>query len=256
MNNCEKVWCTRALEIEGRAREATIFFKELVWAGMKPLMPAVEIAWSDQKAEKDTSRKNQPFETPLLPIQKLPQRLSGHQATHLLQCPARYFFAALNLKAPEMREERLDPLGEGAILHRVAELLGKNLPKPKDKDEILRAIKEISRKLEITWEEKMLFSFLEHSGCWARLADFLLAGGSETLAVEEWITADLEPVAGLPIQGVGKIDRRDRGIEGERLVDYKRSKIPSKKAINSFADVQLLFYALQLLPENVAECCE
>ncbi|MEA3240041.1 MAG: PD-(D/E)XK nuclease family protein, partial [Pseudomonadota bacterium] len=60
----------------------------------------------------------------------------------------------------------------------------------------------------------------------------------------EWVAADLEPVTGLPIQGVGKIDRRDRGTAGERLVDYKRSKIPAKKAVTSFADVQLLFYAL------------
>ncbi len=250
INNCEKVWCTRALEIEGRTREANIYFKELLWAGMEPLMPAVEIVWADQKTEKKPAGENQPAVSTdrqgeaLLPISKLPQRLSGHQATHLLQCPARYFFEALRFKAPAIREERLDPLGEGAILHQVAEILGKNLPKPKDKSEILAKIAEISRQLEITWEEKMLFSFLDHSGCWERLADFLLENSAEALAVEEWIAADLKPVTGLPIQGVGKIDRRDRGTAGERLVDYKRSKIPSKKAVTSFADVQLLFYAL------------
>lgn len=250
INNCEKVWCTRALEIEGRTREANIFFKELLWSGMEPLMPAVEIVWTDQNTEKKAAGKNQAAVSAdrhgevLLPIQNLPQHLSGHQATHLLQCPARYFFEALRLKAPAIREERLDPLGEGAILHQVAEILGKSLPKPKDKSEILDKIAEISRKLEITWEEKMLFSFLDHSSCWERLADFLLENSAETLAVEEWVAADLEPVTGLPIQGVGKIDRRDRGTAGERLVDYKRGKIPAKKAVTSFADVQLLFYAL------------
>jgi len=243
INNSEQVWCTRALEIEGRTREANIFFKELLWAGMEPLIPMVEIVWTDQKTEKKPAGENQAGEV-LLPIQKLPQRLSGHQATHLLQCPARYLFEALRIQAPAMREERLDPLGEGAILHQVAEILGKSLPKPKDKSEIIDKIRDISRQLEITWEERMLFSFLDHSGCWERLADFLLEDRGETLAVEEWIAADLEPVTGLPIQGVGKIDRRDRGTTGERLVDYKRSKIPSKKAINGFADVQLLFYAL------------
>jgi RecB family exonuclease len=175
---------------------------------------------------------------------ELPPRLSGHQATCLLQCPARYFFEALGLQAPSIREERLDPLGEGAVLHRVMETLGKKLPEPKSKAEILAAIDEICRRLEATWEERLLFSLLEHSGCWERLADFLLEGGRKSLAVEEWVEADLEPVAGLPIRGVGKIDRRDRGPAGERLVDYKRNKIPSKKAINSFDDVQLLFYAL------------
>jgi len=244
INNCERVWCTRALEIENRTREANIFFKELLWAGLEPHMPTVEIVWIDQKTGEKPAEENQPEEVPLLPIKKLPQRLSGHQATHLLQCPARYLFEALRLQAPEMREERLDPLGEGAILHQVTEILGKSLPKAKDKNEILTKIREISHTMEITWEERMLFSFLNHSGCWERLADFLLEGDSETLAVEEWIEADLEPVTGLPIQGVGKIDRRDRGTAGERLVDYKRSKIPSKKAVTSFADVQLLFYAL------------
>jgi CRISPR/Cas system-associated exonuclease Cas4 (RecB family) len=243
INNCGKVWCTRALEIEGRTREANIFFKELLWAGMEPLMPMVDIVWADQKTEKKPAGENQAEEA-LLPIKKLPQRLSGHQATYLLQCPARYLFEALRIQAPAIREERLDPLGEGAILHQVAEILGKSLPKPKDKREILDKIAEISRQLEITWEERMLFSFLDHSGCWERLADFLLEDNCESLAVEEWIAADLEPVTGLRIQGVGKIDRRDRGAAGERLVDYKRSTIPSKKAINSFADVQLLFYAL------------
>jgi CRISPR/Cas system-associated exonuclease Cas4 (RecB family) len=250
INNCEQVWCTRALEIEGRTREANIFFKELLWAGMEPLMPAVEIVWADQKTGKKPAGENQPAVSTdrqgeaLLPISKLPQRLSGHQATHLLQCPARYFFEALRLKAPAIREERLDPLGEGAILHQVAEILGKSLPKPKDKGEILAKIAKISRQLEITWEERMLFSFFDHSGCWERLADFLLENGAEALAVEEWIAADLNPVTGLPIQGVGKIDRRDRGTAGERLVDYKRSKIPTKKAVTGFDDVQLLFYAL------------
>ena len=250
INNSEKVWCTRALEIEGRTREANIFFKELLWAGMEALMPAVEIVWADQKMGKNTAGENQATmstdrqgET-LLPIPKLPQRLSGHQATYLLQCPARYFFEALRIQAPAIREERLDPLGEGALLHQVAEILGKSLPKPKNKLEIIAKIREISHRLEITWEERMLFSFLDHSGCWERLADFLLENSAETLAVEEWVAADLKPVAGLPIQGVGKIDRRDRGTTGERLVDFKRSTIPSKKAVESFADVQLLFYAL------------
>ncbi len=251
INNCEKVWMTRALEIEGSSREANIFFKELVWAGMEPVMPTVDISWSDQKAEKGMQRqaedeKKQWEETDhdLLPIRELPPRLSGHQATCLLQCPARYFFEALGLQAPSIREERLDPLGEGAILHRVAEMLGKKLPKPESKAEILAAIEEISHRLEVTWEERLLFFLLERSGCWERLADFLLEGGRRSLAVEEWIDADLEPVAGTSIRGVGKIDRRDHGPAGERLVDYKRNKIPSKKAINSFEDVQLLFYAL------------
>lgn len=250
INSSEKVWCTRALEIEGRAREANIFFKELLWAGMEAPMLAVEITWADQKMEKNSAGENQAAVSAdgqgevLLPIPKLPQRLSGHQATHLLQCPARYFFESLRIQAPAIREERLDPLGEGAILHQVAEILGKSLPKPKNKSEIIDKIREISNQLEITWEERMLFSFLDHSGCWERLADFLLKNSAETLAVEEWVTADLEPITGLPIQGVGKIDRRDRGTAGERLVDFKRSTIPAKKAVNSFTDVQLLFYAL------------
>ena len=243
INNCERVWITRALEIEGKSQEGNIFFKELVWAGMEPVMPTVDISWSGRETEQAVVRGEEAAGN-LLPIRELPPRLSGRQATCLLQCPARYFFEALGLQAPSIREERLDPLGEGAVLHRVMETLGKKLPEPKSKAEILAAIDEICRRLEATWEERLLFSLLEHSGCWERLADFLLEGGRKSLAVEEWVEADLEPVAGLPIRGVGKIDRRDRGPAGERLVDYKRNKIPSKKAINSFDDVQLLFYAL------------
>ncbi|MBN2332697.1 MAG: PD-(D/E)XK nuclease family protein [Deltaproteobacteria bacterium] len=243
-NNCRQTWLTRALEIDGRIKEASIFVKELTWAGMETLMPDVELVWRTGRSERSAGKtKITADSTNLIPIKQLPKRLSGHQATSLFQCPARYLFDGLKLNAPTLRDQRLDPLGEGAILHRITEELGKCSPQPATKAAILARIRDISQAMEITWEERMLFSFLEKSGAWDRLADFLLASGS-CLAVEEWVAADLSVLAGQPLQGVGKIDRRDHGPGGVRLVDYKRNQIPSAKAVTSFADVQLLFYAL------------
>ncbi len=242
VNNSRRVYLSYSLTAGGQPRDANIFFQELVRAGV-PLHPETfQVDWQDEEPASDPPAPNLPAAS--LPLDIIPPRLSGHLANNLCRCPASYFFAALDLYSPETRESHLDPLGEGNLLHEIGEQLGKKFRGPASEAEILAAIREIAARRETGWEEKLLLSFHEHSGTWNRLARFLSTAGHHCLAVEEEISADLAPLLGLPLQGRGRVDRREATGAGERLVDFKRRRIPTKKELQELTEVQLLFYAL------------
>jgi len=195
---------------------------------------------------------------PALPAALLPKTISASGYQQLIDCPYQFFAArGLGLAPPEAIREALEKADYGERVHRSLQAFHHGLPglpgpfgrviTAANRDEaeaLLRAIAEqvfaddvagnlLHRGWLLRWQA-VIPRYIkwelerEQQGWRVHQAEI-------TLRREDWLP-------GLTLKG--RIDRLDRGPDGQGIVDYKTGTVPKDAEVHEGEAVQLPFYAL------------
>lgn len=192
---------------------------------------------------------------PAVPPRLLPARLSAHAYQQLINCPYQFFAArCLQLSAPEEVREALEKSDYGQRVHLALHAFHsavKGYPGPfqqtitaTSRDAAIRCLQDIS---QAVFAKDLEDNFV-HRGWlqrWRQLIPQYIDW--QISRAENWRVADTELAMETSYRGLtlnGRIDRLDRGNDGDGIVDYKTGATPRQDAVMSGEEVQLPFYAL------------
>lgn len=192
---------------------------------------------------------------PMVSPSLLPEKLSANAYQQLINCPYQFFAArCLQLTAPEEVREALEKSDYGQRIHLALHAFHNDVegyPGPfqqtvtvANRDAAIRCLQDIS---QAVFAKDLEDNFM-HRGWlqrWLRVIPEYIDW--QITRAESWRVIGTEVAMEKSYHGLmlnGRIDRIDRGDEGDGIVDYKTGATPHQDAVMSGEEVQLIFYAL------------
>lgn len=266
LGNAPRILLTWAAETNGEPRmpcawlDALQSFHQLAW---QDDLVDVQLARQVEHPASRVTGKN-PFEmphpagqpSPVLPPDMLPQTISVSAHGALIDCPYQFFAArGLGLRPRDTIREALEKADYGELVHFCLELFHagqEGWPGPftgtfdhAGREHAIALLQEIS---DTVFKRKVEDNF-EHRA-WRNRWRSLIPGYIDWQIERqpEWAfrQAELQQAVALGNgrELKGRLDRIDRGADGDAIIDYKTGKPPGQADIDSGEKVQLPSYAL------------
>ena len=241
------------------AKNLTIIYQKSEHSG-KDISPIIQKR-DPKSIEYAWHANDEAVDVPSEPLHFHPHRLSASQINTYLNCPRAYYYKyVLKIESPAFEDTEMDVMLKGRIMHKVFELIVKDLmEKQADIEDIdiqiyiQRALddNEIKKDLQEDIYEQIFLKELQEEIA-KNFLTYLQRENIKSAFTEQKICLDenLRPVEKDDCDGfiVGYIDRIDIN-EHITIVDYKSSKRDTidkdkLKDIKEFKDVQLPLYIL------------